>query len=102
MPEADPVSADAVTLSVDAVVAITRALAEPRRLAILQQIASGQSTLCGSLQAHGCLSPATISHHIKELQTVGLIHAEREGRVTRLTLRRDVWEAYLHSMAHLL
>lgn len=89
-------------LSPEAVSSITRALAEPRRLAILQQVAAGSSTLCGALDVRGCLSAATISHHLKELQTAGLVQVEREGRVMRLSLRRDVWDAYLQQLAHLL
>ncbi len=75
--------------------AISRALADPRRFEILQQIAGCGSTLCGDLHAQGCLSPATISHHLKELQEAGLVSVERIGRQMRLTLERPVWNAYL-------
>lgn len=78
--------------------AIARTLADPRRFAILQQIASQDSLLCGSLEAHGCISPATISHHLRELQGAGLVDVERQGRSMCLRLRRPVWDAYIHQL----
>lgn len=83
------------------VAAISRALAEPRRFAMLQQIARQAVMSCSALDAQDCISPATISHHLKELQSAGLITAERDGRMTRLALRRDVWDAYLRQLATL-
>jgi ArsR family transcriptional regulator len=86
-------------LSADQFQAIARALAEPRRFAMLQQIAREASMSCSALREQEHISPATISHHIKELQEAGLIGVEREGRCANLNLRRDVWEAYLRQLA---
>ncbi|HXS11877.1 MAG TPA: helix-turn-helix domain-containing protein [Acidobacteriaceae bacterium] len=80
---------------------IARAVADPRRFAILQQIARHDSTPCGSLDEQKVLSPATISHHLKELADAGLIDVQREGRCASLTLQRDVWNAYLAELAKL-
>lgn len=88
-------------LSPEQVAAVARALAEPRRFAILQQIASQEALPCTCLAERDCISPATLSHHIKELQEAGLIRAEREGRGMKLSLRREVWEAYLRELASL-
>lgn len=88
-------------LSDEQMQAIARALADPRRFAILQQIARQDCTACGSLQEQKILSPATISHHLKELAEAGLIEVEREGRCASLSLHRDVWSAYLDQLAKL-
>jgi ArsR family transcriptional regulator len=80
---------------------VARALADPRRFAILQQIAAQPSLGCSALQEHETLSPATISHHIKELQEAELIDVVREGRTAVLSLRRDTWNAYLEQLARL-
>lgn len=88
-------------LTGEQIAAIARVVAEPRRFAILQQIASHQELACSGLAAHGCISPATISHHLKELQAVGLVRAEREGRGMRLSFQRPLWEAYLRELAAL-
>jgi ArsR family transcriptional regulator len=81
--------------------AISRALADPRRYAILQQIARCPSVGCSALEEHKHISPATISHHMKELQEAGLVDIVREGRSATLSLKREVWKAYLDSLASL-
>jgi ArsR family transcriptional regulator len=86
-------------LSPEQMQAIARALAEPRRFAMLQQIARGASLHCRGLQEREEISPATISHHLKELQEAGLIGMEREGRCMNLSLRREIWQAYLDQLA---
>ncbi len=81
---------------------ISRVLADPRRFAILQQVAAAPVAMgCGALQEHGQISPATISHHLKELNEAGLIETERDGRCANLSLQRDVWNAYLKRLSAL-
>jgi ArsR family transcriptional regulator len=88
-------------LTDDQMQAIARAVADPRRFAILQQIARQDWTACASLAAQKVLSPATISHHLKELTDAGLIDVQREGRCASLALQRDTWDAYLAQLAKL-
>lgn len=74
--------------------AILKALAEPKRFELLEKIARAQCPLgCGDAREALAISRATLSHHIKELETSGLIDVRREGKFHFLSVKRGVLEA---------
>src|SRR5580698_9006698 len=83
--------------------AIFKALADPHRFELLLKIAKAGCPLgCAQALAALPISAATLSHHIKELETAGLIHDRREGKLHFLTLRPGVLQgivAILQSLA---
>lgn len=75
---------------------IAKALADPRRFEILRQIGTcGCDAACTDIRARQPVSAATLSHHMKELEAAGLISIRRDGKFARMTLQRDVLNAYL-------
>jgi ArsR family transcriptional regulator len=74
--------------------AILKALADPRRLALLERIARNRCPLgCAQARAALPISAATLSHHIKELESAGLILVRREGKFHYMSLRPGVLES---------
>jgi ArsR family transcriptional regulator len=59
---------------------ISKALADPTRLQIYEQIAANPEMYCGEIiEKHG-LSPGTVSHHLKILLEANLIDCRRDGQ----------------------
>jgi ArsR family transcriptional regulator len=80
---------------------IAKALAEPRRVEILRRIGQcdGAAASCQHLRESQDVTPATLSHHIKELENAGLVETRMAGKFMHLSLNRAVLDAYLAQLA---
>jgi len=73
---------------------VAKALADPRRMALLESIGSEREYSCQKLCVEFPVSKGTISHHMKELVRAGLIQQRREGQYRFYEVRREVLAAY--------
>jgi ArsR family transcriptional regulator len=74
---------------------IAKALADPRRFEILQHIAQQAEVGCQRLCGCFPVRQATISHHLKELASAGLVESRKDGQFVYYRTRPDVFEAYM-------
>jgi ArsR family transcriptional regulator, arsenate/arsenite/antimonite-responsive transcriptional repressor len=77
---------------------VNRALADPRRMEILQRIAQEKEVACAVLASESNVSQPTISHHLKELYAAGLVKPRRDAKFFFYQLDRKVWAEYLAEM----
>ena len=80
-----PPSADAVSAT-----EVFKALGDPIRWSIVQQMAAVDELACSTLEATLPISKPTISYHTKILTQAGLVSVRKQGRNFFYTLRRDV------------
>jgi ArsR family transcriptional regulator len=82
--------------------ALLKALADPKRFELLERISRARCPLaCAAAGDALAIAPATLSHHIKELQTSGLIDIRREGKFHMLSIKPGVLEALANSLQSL-
>ena len=77
---------------------IAKALADARRLEILERIAASGDAACQRLCEAFPVSQPTMSHHLRLLTAVGLIEMRRDGQYAHYRLRTDVVHAYIATL----
>lgn len=73
---------------------IAKALADPTRFSILERIAAEPDVACQRLIEEFEVTPATMSHHLKELNDADLVEMRREGKCGYLNPRAETFAAY--------
>jgi ArsR family transcriptional regulator, arsenate/arsenite/antimonite-responsive transcriptional repressor len=82
---------------------IAKALSDPRRFEILKQIgAKNCAVSCTDVHNTQPVSAATLSHHIKQLETAGLITISRKGKFANFVFQQEVLQAYLDHLGNIL
>lgn len=78
---------------------ISKVLADPTRFEIVKRLAAkGSCTACADLREAFPVTPATLSHHMKELETAGLVEMAKRGKFVDVRFVRDTWDAYLAAL----
>lgn len=70
---------------------IFKILGHPARIAILEYISKQDSCICNDLVEEIGLAQATISQHLKELKSIGLLQGEVEGKSMCYCINLDQW-----------
>jgi len=72
---------------------MAKALAHPARIAILEHLLEINTCVCGDLVNVIDLAQPTISQHLKELKTAGLIKGSIEGTRVCYCIDEERWNA---------
>lgn len=71
---------------------IFKVLANPARIAILQYISGQKACICNDIVDEIGLAQPTISQHLKELKSIGLITGEIEGKKVCYCIDLKKWK----------
>lgn len=77
---------------------VSKALSDPRRFEILEEIAASGEMCCGDVADCFPVAQATVSHHLKELTNAGLIETRAEGQFKYLRARPEVLAEYIEQL----
>lgn len=71
---------------------IFKVLGHPARIAILQHIINQHTCICNDLVEELGLAQATISQHLKELKSIGIVQGSIEGKSVCYCIDENVWK----------
>ncbi|MBD80559.1 MAG: transcriptional regulator [Crocinitomicaceae bacterium] len=80
------------TAEQNAIASIAKAIGHPARVAILEYLISSKTCITGNIVDQLPLSQSTVSQHLKELKSVGLIKGSIEGTSVCYCINEEVWE----------
>ena len=69
-----------------------KAMGHPTRIAILQFLAKQTTCYFGDINEELPIAKATVSQHLKELKSSGLIHGEVEPPKVKYCINREMWD----------
>jgi predicted transcriptional regulator len=73
---------------------LLKVLGHPARIAILQHIINQKTCICNDLVDELGLAQATISQHLKELKTMGIIQGSIDGKSVCYCIEEKVWKQF--------
>lgn len=73
---------------------LAKALAHPARIAIIEYLLKVDSCICGDIVNELPLAQPTVSQHLKELKTAGLIKGDIEGNSICYCIDEKTWNKF--------
>ncbi|WKK60124.1 helix-turn-helix transcriptional regulator [Sphingobacterium sp. BN32] len=73
---------------------LLKVLGHPARIAILQHIINQKACICNDLVEELGLAQATISQHLKELKSIGIIQGTIDGKSVCYCIDESVWKDF--------
>lgn len=86
------------TESQNSIAHIAKVLGHPARIAILEHIGKIDGCICTDLVDEIGLAQATISQHLKELKSIGLIKGSIDGKKVCYCINTDRWNEIQNEM----
>ena len=83
---------DIFTDEINELAALFKVLGHPARIAILQYIIDQKACICNDLVDELGLAQATISQHLKELKSAGIIQGTIEGKSVCYCIEEKKWK----------
>lgn len=80
---------------------ISKALADPTRLTILQAVKKQGCMQCADIREMIDLAQPSISHHIKQLTDAGLLITQKDGRNMSYTIDNEILNEYTNFLKSL-
>lgn len=81
---------------------VFKVLGHPARIAILQSIMKSNTCICGDLVTEIGLAQSTVSQHLKELKSVGLIKGTIEGTSMCYCIDDEKWNQVMQILGSFL
>ncbi len=80
---------------------VAKVLGHPARIAILDVLLTAETCICGDLVEELGLAQATISQHLRELKSVGIIQGNIEGKSVCYCINPEQWQYISHQFTKL-
>ncbi|EAD4324360.1 ArsR family transcriptional regulator [Listeria monocytogenes] len=87
-------------MNYDEMSVMLKALADPKRLKIIDMLSCGSLCACDIL-AHFDFTQPTLSHHMKVLEKAGVVLVTKEGQWHHYQLTESFVDKFMGSMMHL-
>jgi len=76
----------------NSIAAMAKVIGHPARVAILQHLLKVQECICGDLVDVVGLSQPTISQHLREMKSIGLINGSIDGTKVCYCINKETYE----------